>query len=556
MWYRHIGPSLVQLPDLGPCFISTCEPMKKIITLLGLSLTLGGLAAGQVFAASTDIVPAGSTLLDSFAVLARSDAFGAENTPEDFLGEMLYTRSQLAGLLEHLLQDDAAKLDIIQKNSGTNSALYAAIQSLKPELKTDGVDLSESDTTPAAGNTLSGYVQPELRVRAGGDSKPGTGVLGVYRVTALGNLRPNLRYVVSASNWAQDGRRVFTNDIGTHDFSSLNEAYLELDGGRGLTVSLGRMNNRWGPGMLGATMLGDNAPALDQIQLAFPFSLGVRFGQNYRFTQMVSTFKANGTRDYLAARRIEYTFSPQWSADFQEAFLSDRSWSLQFLPFPDYYTAKNAHIPILGLREKYLDQDYKAAYNLTASYRTPDDGLRLYGQFMLHDLRSPGANSGVTPRKAAYLVGGSVRPVGGTRLTLEYTRDDPSTYSSRNVGTQWQEGQYDELALPGGPNATELYGRIDQKVGTKLSLSLEGRDRRRHDLSFPAPTARDLAATASYKLDSHSGVRLTFHDYRQDIFPIDPSVPLPTTFQPTNTEGNYGQTLRIKQLDVAYQFSF
>lgn len=530
--------------------------MKKIITLLGLSLALGCAAAVPAFAAATDIVPTGSTLLDSFAVLARADAFGAENTPEDFLGEMLYTRSQLATLLAHLLQDDPKTLDKIQKDSGINSALYAAIQSLQPELKTDGVDLSESDATPAAGNIINGYVQPELRLRAGGDSKPSTGVFGIYRVTAQGNLRSNLRYAVSASNWPQDGRRVFTNDVGTHDFSSLNEAYLELDGGRGLTVSLGRMYDRWGPGMLGATMLGDNAPALNQIQVAFPFSLGARFGQNYRFTQMVSTFKANDAHEYLAARRIEYTFSSQWSADFQEAFLADRSWALQFVPFPDYYTAKNANIPILGLREKYLDAEYKAAYNLTASYRTPDDGLRFYGQFLLHDLRSPGANSGVTPRKAAYLIGGSVRATPGTQVTLEYTRDDPSTYSSRNVGTQWQEGRYDELALPGGPNATEIYGRVDQKIGSKLSLSLEGRDRRRHDLSFPAPTARDLSASAAYKLDNHSGVRLTYHDYKQDIFPIDPSVPFPTTFQPTNAEGNYGQTLRIKQLDVAYQFSF
>jgi len=526
--------------------------MKKIITLLVLPLVLCCLSGGRGFAASSDIVPRGSALLDAFAKLAQTNAFGAADTPEDFLGEPLYTRGQLARLLEHLLQDEPQKFARIQKDAAANTALQAALQVLGPELAADGADLSEANTVPASGTSVGGYVQPELRLGSGGQS----GGLGVYRVTALGNVRSNVRYVLSASNWAQDQRRVFQNDIGTHDFSAVNEAYLELDGGRGLTVDLGRMHNRWGPGLLGATMLGDNAPAMDQLQVAFPFSLGAHAGRNFNFTQLAGSYKANGTRDYFEARRIGYTFSRQWYADFQESFLADRSWALEFTPFPDFYTAKNANIPILGLREKYLDPDYKAAYNFSVSYTTPDDGLRLYGQLFIHDLRSPGANSGITPRKTAYLVGGSFRPLTGTRLTAEYTFDDPSTYSSRNVGTQWQMGRYDELALPGGPNATELYGRLDQRLGRRLLLALEGRDRRRHDLSFPAPTARDLAATASYTLNPRSAVQLIFHDYRQDPFPLAPSVPVGNGLQPSNAEGNYGQRLRIRQLDVAYQFFF
>ena len=528
--------------------------MKKIIAPLCLSLILCCCIGAKTSANPTDIVPRGSALLDAFASLAAADAFGASDTPEDFLGEPLYTRGQLAHLLEHLVQDEPQKLARIQQDDSENATLQAAIAGLRPELTLDSVDLSEAEATPAHGASISGYVQPEARVRIGGDQKPGSGALGVYRATAQGHLRSNLSYVLSASNWPEDDRRVFQNDVGPHDFSAVNEAYLEVDGGRRLTVDIGRKFNRWGPGMRGAAMLGDNAPAMDQIHVAFPFSLGAKLGRNYSYEQLISTFKANDKRDYFVARRVEYAFSQQWLADIQESYVTDRSWGLEFAPFPDYYNIKNSHL--FGLRQQSTSLDIKNAINLTASYTTPSDSLRLYGQFQLQDLRTPGANSGITPRKSSYLVGGSLRPVSGTRLTLEYLFDDPTTYSSINYGTQWQEGRYDEIAFPSGPNATEVYARIDQHLGTKLTVSLEGRDRRRHDLSFPAPTARDLAAIASYALGRHNALQVTFHDYRQDPFPISPDVPVGNNLQPSNAEGNYGQFLRIRQLDVAYRFFF
>ena len=91
-------------------------PMKKLLPLLALPLLLSCLSAGRTArAAAPDIVPQGSTLLDSFAALARADAFGARDTPEDFLGDTLYTRGQLALLLAHLVQDNAKKLADVQK---------------------------------------------------------------------------------------------------------------------------------------------------------------------------------------------------------------------------------------------------------------------------------------------------------------------------------------------------------------------------------------------------------------------------------------------------------
>lgn len=529
--------------------------MKKLLPLLALPLALLPLcrpAAG----AATDIVPTGSATLDTFAALARADAFGAEDTAEDFLGDSLYTRGQLARLLERLIQDEPQRLARVQKDGAANAALHNAAEELGAELKADNVDLADIDAAPASGAAVGGYVQPELRVGTGGGSGSKTGAIGVYRVTAQGNLRSNLRYVLSASNWAQDSRRVFNNDIGPHDFSAVNEAYLELNGGRGLTLSLGRQHDRWGPGTRGATMISDNAPAFDQLQLAFPFSLGARAGRNYSFTQFAATFKEGDTRKYLAGRRIEYAFSPHLNADFQEAFKSSTSRSLEVSFLPDFYTGQSANLKISGLRVTGLDATYNAFLNFGLSYAA-DPNTRVYGQLGIDDIQTPGRHTSRTPRKIAQLVGVAFRPAPGTSVVAEYTFADATTYSSRIPDTQWQKGQYDEIGLPAGPNSREVFLRLSQRLARGLTASLQDRDRRRRDDSFPAPTSRDLAATLEFAPDKQNGFSLTYHDYRQQPFPLPSSVLAPGDgYTPANAEGDYGQDLRIKQLDVAYRFFF
>ena len=526
--------------------------MKKNLILLALTLSI----AGRVSAASTDIVPRGSTLLDAFATLARAEAFGAADTPEDFLGEPLYSRGQLARRLEHLVSDNPEMLAKVQKSSGTAAALHAALVALQPELTADRVDTSKADRTAEGaavrGTSMSGYVQPEIRLGAGGDKKPGSGALGVYRLTALGSLRSNLGYVISASNWAQDSRRVFSNDIGTHDFSALNEAYLELNGGRGLQVSLGRMNNRWGPGYRGAVLVSDNPPAMDQLQVAFPFSLGPRLGREYHYTQFVSTFSDGGTRRYFEGRRIEYQFSPHLTADFQDSFLSTSQESLKLAPFPFFYIAQGSKV--IGLRN--LDAKFNAFMNFTVAYAANPD-TRFYGQFGIDDIQSPGHQSYRTPRKIAYLVGTALHPLPGTNLVAEYTFADPTTYTSRIPETQWQFGQYNEIGLPTGPNGREIFLRLSQKLAPGLTFAVQGRDKKRHNDSFAVPNSRDLSASLDYAVNHHTGLQVTYHDYRQTAFPLDPSVPLPGDgFTPANAEGFYGQNQRIKELDVAYRLFF
>lgn len=522
---------------------------------------MSGLLLGMtnlVWAAPTDIVPRGDTLNDAFAVLARAGDLTADITPVEFLGEKLHTRGQLAQLLETHLLYDQDQLD--QAESGPQqSALRDAVLSLRPELTSDGVDvdaiLADTKTNTAS---LGGYVQPEARVRTGGDSQPGSGAFGIYRATVLGDLGTHFRYVVSASNWAQDFRRQFYNDVGPHDFSALNEAYLEYEGANGLSVRLGQFYDNWGPGYSGSTLLSDNPPPYDQARIEFPFSLGALLGRNYHYTQMLSAYSFNGQTIYYGARRIEYAFSPRLNADVQESFLSDVARSLYTAPFPDYYNIENFRLEPFGLRlikVTGFDAHYNANFNFGLSY---DAGppLRVYGQFYVDDLQSPGTRTSTTPRKIAYLVGAALQPAAGTQLIGEYSYADPTTYSNSNPNIQQERGRFDEIGLPTGPNTRQIFLRASQQITPRLSVALEGRDRHRHDDSFPAPNSRTVDANVTYSLDSHDSLGMTYYDYRQDPFPLAPGVPVGNGEQPTGAEGNYGQRERIQEMDLFYQFFF
>ncbi|MBV9849683.1 MAG: hypothetical protein JO250_08340 [Armatimonadetes bacterium] len=525
--------------------------MVKLSCLFALSLLL--VLCRVAPAASTDIVPRGDTLNDAFASLARAGLLAENTYPADFLGEPLHTRGQLARLLETLLLDNQDQLSRAQGDSGAAPALRAALRGLQPELTADGVDVAAIlEDTRASSTSVGGYVQPEGRLRVGGDSQPGSGAFGIYRATAQGDLGSRFRYVASASNWPQDWRRNFYNDVGPHDFSAVNEAYLEYAGERGLSVRLGRFYDRWGPGYLGATLLSDNAPPFDQALVAFPFSLGAHLGRDYRYSQMLSAYKLNGRTIYFSARRVEYAFSRQLNADFQENFASDTARSLLLTPLPDFYNAENFNV--LGLRSSGFNQKFNANFNLGLSY---DGGpLRLYGQFFLDDIQSPGHRTYTTPRKIAYLVGAALLPTPATQLIAEYAFADPTTYSNINPSLQLQRGRFDEIGLPSGPNTREVFLRVSQQVTPHLSLAAEGRDRRRHDDSFPEPNTRTLGAFATYNLDLRNSLGLSFYDYRQDPFPLASGVPVGNGFQPTQQEGNYGQRERIRELDLSYQFFF
>ena len=473
----------------------------------------------------------------------------------DFSGDVLYTREQLALILEGALP----AIETGDPPSALRASLRAAVSDLGPELKADGADLDAlSQALDRPGMSVGGYVQPEYRVKTGGSSDTGLGAQGIYRAMALGIISPRLQYALSLSDWTKDGRRDLYNDVGDHSFTPLNEAYLEWKGSHGLELRAGRFYDQWGPGARGATLLSDNAPPFDQIRLRFPFSLGARLGREYLYTQTVGVFQEYGQSKYVEERRIEHHFSRQWTADFQEAFKTTSSGALLVTPLPLNSQGVSFDKLIPGAKFRNIDHEFNYSLNLGAAY-TPSADDRLYGQFYIDDMRSPfGSKTKVVPRKISYLVGSAFKIRSGPSVTLEYTYVDPDTYTYQNNTALWQNGTHNWLGLPSGPNANELYLGVTQKLAHRFTATLEGRRRRRPHNSFPAPEASEFGARVRYDSSVSSAFTVAYYDYKQNPFPLTPGQPGYPTYDgltPLN-EGNPGAYVRRREVDLSYQFAF
>jgi hypothetical protein len=513
------------------------------------------LTASVVRAAGTDLVPVGSVLRDALARLAVDGLLGKDADANLLLTDPVITRDHAARLLEN------AGLTGSSANSGMHpndaAALRRAVNELRPELTMDKIDVPALlRSLPNGGAAFTGQVEPEGRFRAGGDSSDKSYAIGIYRATLQGGIGRDGSFAVSASDWPEDARRVFDNNKGPHDFNALNEAYVQAQGKKGFVFTAGRVYDRWGPGVRGTTLLSDNAPAIDQLKIEFPFSFGRVFGRNWRYTQMAGTFQEDSGTKYLQARRIEYAFNRRLIADYEESLKSSSSRELILAPVP-FLIGKGFSLSNFDTTSNYNG-------NLGLSY-SANDVLRLYGQFFIDDAKSPfrgkflgfSLGSGTdTPRKIAYLVGGTIQTPRGTTATLEYTLADPTTYLFQNSNAESTAGAYDFLGLPTGANERELSGLLSQRFGS-LTLGVEGRDQRRDSNSFPAPSARYYTASASYRVDRRQSVGFAYQYYRQTPYLYYPGTPgYPTSgFTPVQL-GDQGRSLNIKEVDVSYKLAF
>jgi hypothetical protein len=532
------------------------RPLSKalvaVLLLVALSLT-----GHRLFAAATDIVADDSIIRDSLGRLAADGVLAANAS--DLLQDRVLTRAEAARLIEQGLGLQGATMQATLKSADV-SAARAALISLRPELSSDHIDVDAIvKTLPASSLSYLGVVQPEARIDTGGhDNKAGSGAIGIYRGTVLGDLGTHTQYGLSLSNQAQDDRRVFDNDTGTHDYSALTQAYLQFNGTRGLNFLIGRTDDNWGAGAQGGTLLSDNGSPLDQLRVAFPFSMGQHLGRNWNYTQLASTYDKSGTRTYLQARRIEINFSTKWSAQYEEALESTSSSLLLRAPLP-FLTAK-------GINLSSAEGDSEFIANTGLQYQANRE-FRTYGQLLINDIKSPfrghiaGFSVGTgtqTPQRLAYLIGASLQTPSGTSATVEYSIANPTTYLDAHPDLNWTEGAYDYLGLPEGANFKQIYALISQKVTSKTTLYIEGRSRQRFSSSYPAPNSQDFAASAKYQFDKKNSVSLTYHDYFQDAYPIAPGAPgYPSGdgfISPSNA--NPGSSTVIHELDAAYTLAF
>ena len=109
----------------------------------------------------------------------------------------------------------------------------------------------------------------------------------------------------------------------------------------------------------------------------------------------------------------------------------------------------------------------------------------------------------------------------GTDLVVEFTHSDRELYTRVPPAVPALATFRDGLPLgdPVGPNGNEVYLRLGQRLGPRLDITAEGRDRRRASADFPAVRASALDVALAYHLGAAQSVGLAYSVYREDPYP-------------------------------------
>jgi len=521
------------------------------IHAVGLLLLLAAVALAPARAASPeDLVPAGSGLYDAVALLGAEHLLppGAPDAADlQGVTARLRTRRELADLLRPVTD--------VPADPRAAAALAFCRRLLAPELGT----LPET-VTPTGTPVLTGFAEAV----AGGRDDNGTALrrhgelLGRGRL--LGTLGRDGAYTVSVTNLYRQTRDHFS--ISTRGggqsggdnpdvLNGVDEAYVTAVSSHGLRVTLGELRQRWGSGYRGDLLLSDNAPARPTLQLELPFSLGRTLG-DYRLTQLLSRYRNAGQTIYGGARRLEHPLGDRTTLSVEEDYTSTEFGKapLQILP---YYAYQKLY---LGNNREPLVFNYNLNFGLTVTPRGPGSAGRVYGQFYIDDLQAPkGLGKGnKTPRKIGYLLGyADALARSGTDLVLEFTHTDRELYTRLPPGSLALASFRDDLPLgdPVGPNGNEVFLRLGQRLGPRLDLSVEARDRRRASADFPAVRASALDLALAYHLGASQSVGLAYSQYREDPYPG-------TVLPPGSGTGgaDYGEILRRHVLTVSFLQGF
>lgn len=517
--------------------------MKKL-TLLALSVLLLSPAYG---ASSTDIVPRASGLYDALAVLAQ-DHLLPPGSPDvqDLLNVQgrLYTRAELASVVAGITKYPTARRDY--------AALAFARNILAPQLdRRTGIGV--------IGTTFGATGVVEAATGSRSDQKLAYHSQGniFARGRVFGTLGRDGAYTVSATNFYtqfRDHGSFTTRANGTAGgdnpggLNGIDEAYATVLGGHGLRATAGLIRQRWSPSYRGALLVGDNGPAHPTLQAEIPFSLGHTLGR-YDFTQYESTFRNAGRTIYQGGRRLEHPIGDRVTLSLEEAYQSNQFNNPLVLFIPYYrFQAAAYHNNVESQFFNYL-----ADANLTVHPDGPNGNSRVYGELLVDDIKAPGGLGfgNNVPRKIAYLVGYAQSfPKSGTDAVLEYNRTDRATFTDAESELAWFDNDLPQ-GSPVGPNGREIFGRIGQKLGPKLDIAVEARDRRRLGNDFPAPNQRAIDVLLGYRLAPSRSLGLRLSDYREEPF----------TGQSSSVPGQFGgaafgQRLRRRLFAISFLQSF
>jgi hypothetical protein len=182
---------------------------------------------------------------------------------------------------------------------------------------------------------------------------------------------------------------------------------------RTISLSFGRIPQRWGPGRFTQLMISDNSPSLDMLKVQFNLC------NTLTFTGFASTIDSDsGT--YLTAHRLDYSPMDNLRIGLSESILF-KSGGLDF-------AYMNPVIPWYPVQwNERLDDN--AFISFDASWK-PFGGIETYGELLIDDIQYE--NTGDRPNKLGWTTGISAYLSSFDLGTvIEYTRIDRFVYSQR-----------------------------------------------------------------------------------------------------------------------------
>ncbi len=225
-----------------------------------------------------------------------------------------------------------------------------------------------------------------------------------------------------------------------------------------LRVAFGRDEFYWGPGYTGSLMLDDDAPSLNNLQLAAVFP-NFRF---YSFSAFLSRWQT--LPRFLSAQRLELSVADR--VTFGGAMMAIASWD-SLHPY-ELAGLINPLIPIylttatLGHGENFL-----IGWDVTVYLPQTKTYVQLFLDNFEFNTRRDAPNA-YGLQLGAYWV-----PLVPVETRLEYTRVTPFTYYHRKHNLAYENWQV-PLGHPLGPDADQLYGSLRLTVFSWLRLTLGG----------------------------------------------------------------------------------
>ena len=334
--------------------------------------------------------------------------------------------------------------------------LDIAVPPAGPDARFRAELFSRGGTRRRAGRTdVHGSVGTVLANRPGDD-------FAFYERAEFTMFRPDTAEMTDSSGTHIPGTRV-ESWMGLGAFQ-IEHAYLAFRLPWQLRLEVGRDKLRWGPGYTGAVMLGDEAPALDHVQLGADYGV-------FRFVGMTSYLSRWALKHrFLSAQRLEV--SPWRHLTVGGVLESVYSWdSLQTRTF---FGMMNPLMPVyFEVAGSGHDDNLLVGWDATLDLPP----FRVYGTLFLDNFEFL-KREFMPPNATAVQAGARWAPNLPFDLRAEYVRVNPFTYYHRIYHIM-----YENFGMPLGhslgPDADLVDARIGLYPWEPLEFVLFGRQTRR-----------------------------------------------------------------------------